>query len=126
MVRLLANPGEFDGKRVLVRGFLNLEFEGDALYLHKEDFDNCLSENAIWVDVSPVVEEKRTELNGRYVLLEGEFCSQRQGHFGLFAASICKMTRAEPSPTRQEYEEIRNQSIDVNLKELRLGRYGDL
>jgi hypothetical protein len=37
MIQLIANPQAWDGKHVRVIGFLRLEFEGDALYLHRED-----------------------------------------------------------------------------------------
>jgi len=37
LVQLIANPAEWDGKRVMVSGYLHLEFEGNALHLHRDD-----------------------------------------------------------------------------------------
>ena len=53
MVQLLATPEKFDGKLVRVFGFLRLEFEGDALYFHREDDVQGLTRNGIWV-VAPM------------------------------------------------------------------------
>lgn len=52
MVQLIANPEKFDGKLIRIIGFLRLEFEGDALYLHREDYENGIMGDAIWVDVN--------------------------------------------------------------------------
>jgi hypothetical protein len=40
MVQLLATPERFHGKRVRFTGFVHLAFEGNGIYLHKEDFDH--------------------------------------------------------------------------------------
>ena len=42
MIQLIANPQVYDNKRVRITGFLHLEFEGDAIYLHREDFSYAL------------------------------------------------------------------------------------
>jgi hypothetical protein len=39
LIQLIANPESYDGKKVRIIGFLRLEFEGDALYLHQVDFE---------------------------------------------------------------------------------------
>jgi len=38
LIQLIANPQAYDGKTVRITGFLHLEFEGNAIYLHNEDF----------------------------------------------------------------------------------------
>ena len=35
LIRLIANPEKYHGKKIQVTGYINLEFEGDAIYLHK-------------------------------------------------------------------------------------------
>jgi len=90
IVQLLATPEKFDGKLVRVIGFLCLAFEDDAVYLHREDFDHGLTQNALWVDVP----EKRDEsLSRKYVLLEGTFDASDHGQMGLFGGAIRKITR---------------------------------
>jgi len=92
MVQLLANPEKFHGKFIRVEGFLRLEFEGDALYLHKEDYANGLTKNAVWVDMPQ--DTQHTKLNMHYVLIEGVFDAKDLGHMGLFSGSIGKISRA--------------------------------
>src|SRR5437870_2929981 len=69
MVQLIATPEKFDGRFVHVFGFLNLEFEGDALYLHREDFVHGLDRNAVWVNQTEAMERARNKLNRHYVLI---------------------------------------------------------
>src|SRR5215469_766291 len=71
LVRLIANPEKFDGKLIRVIGFLRLEFEGDVLYLHREDYENAILGDGIWVDVTPAIRKESATLNMNYVLLEG-------------------------------------------------------
>lgn len=94
LVQLIANPMALDGKLVRVIGFLNLEFEGDAVYLHKEDFEHAISRNAIWVDIPDNIKD-RAKLSGNYVLLEGIFDAKERGHMGMFSGAIQKITRAQ-------------------------------
>ena len=37
MVQVIANPTMFDGKRLQVLGFMHLEFEGNGIYISRED-----------------------------------------------------------------------------------------
>jgi hypothetical protein len=88
LVELLARPEYWDGRKVLVTGFLNLEFEGDALYLHKEDWKEQILSNAIWVHPSPSMREQYKILKRRYVMIEGIFDGKDLGHMGLFQGAI--------------------------------------
>src|SRR5450755_4390302 len=93
MIQLLATPQKFDGKFIRVDGFLRLEFEGKALYLHKEDYVNGLYRNSVWVDL--LEDKEHMRLNMHYVLIEGVFNAKNHGHMGLFGGSIEKITRAQ-------------------------------
>src|SRR5262245_35258263 len=46
-LQLLGSPSTFEGKRVRLIGFAHVEFEGQGLYFHREDFDNGLTKNAL-------------------------------------------------------------------------------
>jgi hypothetical protein len=108
MIQLLAAPERFHGQVVRVQGFLRLEFEGNALYLHREDFGRALTRNASWVTPSRAFAGK--ELSDGYVLIEGEFDAKEKGHFGLFSRSIKNISRADRWPSRAELEkEVRPQ-----------------
>jgi hypothetical protein len=98
IVQLLATPEKFDGKLVRVFGFLRLAFEGDALYLHREDDAQGLTRNAVWVDRTEAMEREQAKLNAHYVLVEGMFDAEDTGHMGLFGGALKKVTRIIPWP----------------------------
>ncbi len=95
MVQLIANPDEFNGKLIRVIGFLRLEFEGNVLYLHREDYENAILGDGIWVDVTPEMMKQDKSLNTKYVLLEGIFSSSDHGHMGAWRGTITKIRRAD-------------------------------
>lgn len=71
LIALIASPDRYDGKIVRVIGFPNIEFEGDALYLHKEDYNKSLTKNAVAVSISDKGRLRR--FNQKYVIIEGVF-----------------------------------------------------
>ena len=98
LVQLIANPEKFDGKSIRVIGFLRLEFEGNELYLHREDYENAILGDGIWVDVTPEMTKQKETLNMHYVLLEGTFSAGDRGHMGMSSGSIKAIRRAELWP----------------------------
>lgn len=50
IVQLLAVPEKYEGKLVSVRGFVRLESEGSAIYLHEEDYEQSLYSNGLWLN----------------------------------------------------------------------------
>ena len=107
MVQLIATPEKYDGKFVRVFGYLILEFEGDAVYLHREDLVQGLSRNALWVDRTEAMERDEKKLSGHYVLIEGIFDAQGHGHMGLFSGVIKDITRVETWPPKpRHYEDL--------------------
>jgi hypothetical protein len=108
LVQLLANPRDLDGQVVRVVGFCHLEFEGNALYLHREDFEQAILKNSVWVDIedlpSPAQEKLISRVNNRYVMVEGTVDSSSQGHLSLFTAMLRHVTRIEPSESRATLE----------------------
>lgn len=104
MIQLLATPERFHGRVVRVQGFLKLEWEGDALYLHRTDFDQAIFRNAVGVTRSSAFVGK--ELSDGYVLIEGQFDAKETGHLGAFSGSIKNITRAERTVSRAEIEKI--------------------
>src|SRR5262249_4434500 len=91
----IGNPDKYDGKVVRVIGFLRLEFEGDALYLHREDYEHSMTKNAIWVAGGPGMDGRGNQMDKKYVLLEGTFDANHYGHMGLFSGEIRQIKRAE-------------------------------
>jgi len=103
IVRLIANPEQYDGKKIQVIGYCHLEFEGDALYLNKDDFDYDIKKNAIWltIDVKHPEESNLIMLNNHYVLIEGTFDSHNHGHMDACYGSIKDITHLELRPKTQ-------------------------
>jgi len=95
MIQLIANPHQYEGKPIRVTAFLNLEFEGNALYLHREDFDRSIISNAVWISLEDDQLRMSRKLSGGYVLVEGIFTAKDRGHFGLFSGSIQHVTRIQ-------------------------------
>ncbi len=95
LIRLIATPEKFDGKKVRVKGFLNLEFEGTAIFLNKEDSENYIPKNAIWIDVSKkfIYAVHSSILNQRYVVLEGVFDVNNLGHESTYSGGIKNISK---------------------------------
>ncbi|MDK2593471.1 hypothetical protein [Pseudoalteromonas obscura] len=98
---LLSNPLKYHNKKVQFVGFLNIEHEGNAVYANKLDFDQMITKNSIWVDIA----SKRGErFNEQYVLIEGTFKADEQGHFGLFSGAIEDVVRLQLHKNRKQLE----------------------
>ena len=109
MLQLIANPEAFDGKSVAVIGYLQLEFEGNVLYVHAEDYQHRILKNGLWVQWNRQLDESIKKLNFRYVLIAGTFNAKNRGHRSLNAGALEQITRiiawppqitkTAPSPT---------------------------
>jgi hypothetical protein len=96
LVKLIANPEKYNGKTIQIIGYLNLEFEGNAVYLHKEDYEHGLTRNGFWVDFSgPIKENKKLAFSKKYVIIVGKFDMKRHGHMSLFGGTIKDISRLD-------------------------------
>lgn len=99
LIQLIANPQQYDGKKVRFIGFLRLEFEGNAAYLHREDYENGLSQNAIWIDVpTNMSDRQKADTNLHYVICSGTFRAALHGHMGLFSGTLSDVYRLQVWP----------------------------
>ena len=71
MVALLADPEKYDGKVIRTIGFMCLEYEGNALYLHEEDFRYGLLKDALSLRLSSAQQKQFKNLSLKYVIIEG-------------------------------------------------------
>lgn len=88
LIQLISTPKAFDGEDVQVIGFLRLEFEGNALYLHKEDFEQRISKNSVWVSLDAKSQDDAAKLNMQYVMLVGTFDARNKGHMSLHSGAL--------------------------------------
>lgn len=93
LVQLIASPIKHQGQNVRVIGYVKLEFEGTAIYLHQEDFSQGLTKNALWLDMTRP-DGGASGFEG-YAVVEGTFDSTKHGHMGLFSGAIEQVTRLD-------------------------------
>jgi hypothetical protein len=94
LIELIARPEEFDGRRVRVIGFVRLEFEGNGIYVSREDWEHSISRNGLWIE--PPENVLRQDFQPRYMLVEGRFDAANHGHLGMWSGAIVEVTRFEP------------------------------
>jgi hypothetical protein len=96
VVQLIANPHAYDGKRVQFIGFLRLEFEGNAIYLHREDYEHQISKNALWINPpAQMTKQERQAVDMHYVICSGVFEAAKHGHMGMFSGEVADITRLQ-------------------------------
>jgi hypothetical protein len=97
LLELITRPEVYDGRRVRVIGFVNFEFEGNALYLAKTDWEHGLTRSAVWIDPPPGFRSDwgpaRAQPNRTYVIVEATFRASRRGHVNLFSGALEEVTR---------------------------------
>jgi len=89
-IQLLAHPDLFHGKVVVVQGYMNLEFEGNGLYLNRDMFIYGQTFDSFWIDVEGM--KIKPPFRRGYVAIRGRFNGEKHGHFGLFAGSLEDVT----------------------------------
>ena len=92
-VQLLAHPDQYNGKLVVVEGYMNLEFEGNGLYLNREMFLYGQTFDAFWVDVEGITIHPQSRQG--YVSVRARFNGEKHGHFGMFAGALEQITAIE-------------------------------
>lgn len=94
IIQLISNPDKFDGKYVRLIGYVHLEFEGDAIFLHEDDYKYGLTRNGLWLNLTQDCCGKDIRFfNKKYVLVEGTFSAKNHGHMDLFSGAVDKIKR---------------------------------
>lgn len=97
MVALVAEPQRYDGKIIRTVGFLCIEFEGDAVYVHEEDFRRGLMKNSMALRLSKSQEQQFRHLTQTYAIIEGQVYANGL-ESGDWAGAIGNITRLEMWP----------------------------
>jgi hypothetical protein len=99
MIALLASPQLYNGKFIRTTGVLCIEFEGNALYLHEEDYRFSMTKNAVKLDLSKEQEERFKPLSLKHVLIEGMVeVDKHSVETGMYTGSLKNVTRLEAWP----------------------------
>lgn len=99
MVSLLANPQQYDNKVIRTIGFACLEYEGNALYLHEEDYRYQNYKNALALRVAEAQRKQFKSLSLKHVLIEGTMYANGPEN-SEYAGAIGNITRLEYSGPR--------------------------
>lgn len=93
LIQLIQHPGAYHLKQVRVIGYVSLEFEGKAIYINKEDYENAITKNAIWLDIELTGEVRKNDKH--CVLIEGTFDKDKLGHLKMYSGTIEDIKRIE-------------------------------
>jgi hypothetical protein len=108
LVRLLATPERYDGRRVRVEGYLTLGFEDAGLHPDRTSYEGGLRKNAMWVDRPTWLTRKdEQKLTRRYAEVAGVFDADGEGHLGLYSGALTEVRGIGRLLTHQEYERMR-------------------
>jgi hypothetical protein len=113
LIQLIASPEQFNGKDVRVIGFLHLEFEGDAVYSHRDDYEYSIHKNSVSINLSELQIRSWRKLSRGYVIVQGRFNSVEQGHFGARSGSLQNITRLANWSVRRSQNKGSKQSGGV-------------
>ena len=72
MVALLAEPQKYEGKLIRTIGFMCIEFENDALYLHEEDYRYGEIKNSFRLRLSESQRKQFKDLRLKHVVIEAK------------------------------------------------------
>lgn len=102
LVQIFANPDAFNGKRVTVVGWGNIEFEGDALYFHEEDFRFLLLTNAVRLSIPESIRQPIRDQQG-YMAVVGTFQAADPMSRWLPYRGTIAVEFVERIPSREEF-----------------------
>jgi hypothetical protein len=105
LVALLANPQAYEGRVVRVEGFFDgTHHESCRLFLSREDFDQNIARNSIYVGWPGCLDRDRAaKVQARYALVEGIFEADIGAGFGSYS-EISEVRRLEVIKSRAEFE----------------------
>jgi len=101
MVALIAAPENYEGKSVRTHGFLCIELEGDALYLHEEDYRHGLTKNSFALRLAKSQRQRFKSLSLKYVLIEGTVYANGLERTDRWSGAIGNITRLEVWPIQR-------------------------
>ena len=82
LMAVISNPDRYDGRYMLVKGYIDVGFESSALYIYQEDYKFSMTKNSVALKLS---KEDFEWLDGKrgYVRLRGVYEKEYKGHLSL-------------------------------------------
>jgi hypothetical protein len=106
LVELISRPEIYSDRRVQVSGWLHLEFEGDALYLHREDFERSIPRNAISFSAPEEFMVRAAEFNDHYCVVVGTFVAHEAGTLEIVSGGLRVEAVLRLPEARAEWETL--------------------
>ena len=85
---LYAHAEDYDGKEVVVVGFLADRFEIHALFDDKDSYRYFITERAAWLVLSDQLRAVAKRHHGQVVTVTGVVDASHRGHMGLYPLAI--------------------------------------
>ena len=90
IIQLISNPEKYKGKLIRVIGHVRIAFEGNAIYLHREDLEHSLTINALALAPPDEIIKNASFYNNKIAYVVGVFDTAK-GHGGMYSGSITKI-----------------------------------
>lgn len=107
LVRLLAAPERYEGRKVEVAGFVTLQSEGNGLHLDKDAYEAGLRKNAIWIDTRGLPASQINRNHLRYGEVAGTFTASSLGQYSSYSGTLTQVRRIRPTYTLSDYARYR-------------------
>lgn len=95
LLQILADPYRHDRKVVRLIGFLHLEKNGHALYLHEEDYKHAITAYSLAVEPTDEMINRMDQLNNRYVVIEGILDMENKGFMEAHSGTLRRIYRCD-------------------------------
>lgn len=96
LIRLIAVPEKYNGVLVRTIGFVRLEFEGNVMFPHRDDYEHSLVGNGVWININENnLKQEGSTYVMKYCLIVGTFDMNDHGHMGLWSGSLNNIKRFE-------------------------------
>ncbi len=93
IINLIATPEKYEGKLIMIFGYVKLEFEATSVYLTKSDMENYICKNGLWLN--GIGSDEWKKYDGQLCLIEGIFDSTMTGHMGACSGGIKNVSRLQ-------------------------------
>ena len=112
MIKVIANPEDFQGKEIQLSGYLKLGHEHNVLYFDKEHAIWAMGKNAVWLDLKKEQLEKWSKHKDSYVYVRGIFYAVDGMYFGGYELELKNISRIAPKLSPDDKKKMIEESID--------------
>lgn len=93
MYRVIANPHAYEGKRIVVHGYLRLHPESGTLFLNETAMRHGLEVDSLYLRLTHAQLTSYKSISGAWVFVEGTFSAPQSEENLTFAGMLSGITR---------------------------------